>query len=107
MIRLTVFVSSVQKEMANAGSLPPTLTLEKLRQPHGSVPGNPLIAESLYLAKYIERMGTGVSFTESIPFELMILDAAAKLGSDPRRSRQPCIPAEKVPSRPGGIMVGP
>ena len=30
-----------------------------LRQPHGSVPGNPLLAEPLYLAKYIERMGTG------------------------------------------------
>ena len=30
-----------------------------LRRPHGSVPGNPLLAESLYLAKYIERIGTG------------------------------------------------
>ena len=33
--------------------------LEKLRHPHGSVPGNPLLAEPLYLTKYIERMGTG------------------------------------------------
>lgn len=30
-----------------------------LRHPHGSVPVNPLLAEPLYLAKYIERMGTG------------------------------------------------
>jgi len=29
--------------------LPPSLTLEKLRQPHGSVPANPLLAEPLYL----------------------------------------------------------
>ena len=36
-----------------------SLTLEKLREPHNSIPGNPLIAESLYLAGYIERMGTG------------------------------------------------
>jgi len=32
---------------------------ECARQPHGSVPGNPLLAEPLYLTKYIERMGTG------------------------------------------------
>jgi len=107
MVRLKVFVSSVQKEMVNAATLPPMLTLAKLLQLHGSVPGNPLIAGSLYLTKYIELMGTGVSFTESIPFELMILDAAVKLGSDPRHSCQPYIPAEKVPSRPGGIMVEP
>jgi ATP-dependent DNA helicase RecG len=42
------------------GIVPLMMTLEKLRQPHGPVPGNPLIAESLYLTKYIERMGTGV-----------------------------------------------
>lgn len=46
-------------EVWNPGSLPPTLTLAKLRLPHGSVPGNPLLAEPLYLTKYIERMGTG------------------------------------------------
>ena len=46
-------------EIWNPGTLPPSLTLEKLRHPHASVPANPLLAESLYLAKYIERMGTG------------------------------------------------
>jgi len=46
-------------EVWNPGTLPPSLTLEKLRLPHGSVPGNPLLAEPLYLTKYIERMGTG------------------------------------------------
>lgn len=46
-------------EVWNPGNLPPSLTLEKLRHPHGSVPANPLLAEPLYLAKYIERMGTG------------------------------------------------
>lgn len=46
-------------EVWNPGGLPPSLTLEKLRSAHGSVPGNPLLAESLYLAEYIERMGTG------------------------------------------------
>ena len=46
-------------EVWNPGRLSPQLTLEKLRVAHGSVPGNPLLAESLYLAEYIERMGTG------------------------------------------------
>ena len=67
-----IFISSVQKEFAqeraaladrleiwNPGSLPSTLNLQALRQPHGSYPANPLVAEPLYLAKYIERMGTG------------------------------------------------
>ena len=46
-------------EIQNPGRLPPPLTLEKLRVAHSSVPANPLLAESLYLAEYIERMGTG------------------------------------------------
>ena len=46
-------------EVRNPGRLPAPLTLEKLREAHSSVPGNPLLAESLYLTEYIERMGTG------------------------------------------------
>lgn len=46
-------------EVMNSGRLPPALTVEKLRVPHPSLPGNPLLAESMYLLQYIERMGTG------------------------------------------------
>ncbi len=46
-------------EIWNPGRLPSTLTLERLREAHGSVPHNPSLAEPLYLTKYIERMGTG------------------------------------------------
>jgi len=46
-------------EAWNPGTLTPSLTLQQLREPHGSFPANPLLAEPLYLAKYIERMGTG------------------------------------------------
>ena len=46
-------------EVWNPGTLSPSLTLQQLREPHGSFPQNPLLAEPLYLAKYIERMGTG------------------------------------------------
>ena len=46
-------------EVRNPGRLLPPLTLEKLREPHNSLPVNSLLAESLYLAEYIERMGTG------------------------------------------------
>ncbi len=46
-------------EVLNSGRLPPPLTVDKLRVPHQSLPGNPLLAESMYLLQYIERMGTG------------------------------------------------
>ena len=47
-------------EIRNPGQLPPALSIESLKKDHSSFPKNPLIAESLYLAKYIERMGTGI-----------------------------------------------
>lgn len=46
-------------EVWNPGMMPGTLTLEDLRNAHPSVPNNPLIAESLYLARYIEKAGSG------------------------------------------------
>ena len=62
---LRIFISSVQVmlfadrlEVRSPGCLPVRLTREKLREAHSSVPGNPLLAESLYLTEYIERTGT-------------------------------------------------
>ncbi len=46
-------------EIWNPGTLPGTLTLERLRRDHPSVPNNPLIAEPLYLTRFIERVGSG------------------------------------------------
>ena len=46
-------------EVWNPGRLPGSLTLEGLRHDHASIPNNPLIAESLYLTRYIERVGSG------------------------------------------------
>jgi len=46
-------------EVWNPGELPPPLTPELLRLPHASIPRNPLIADPLYLAHYIEKAGTG------------------------------------------------
>ncbi|MCX7048274.1 MAG: transcriptional regulator, partial [Candidatus Sumerlaeota bacterium] len=46
-------------EVWNPGELPPGLTPEKLRHPHASIPQNPLIAEPLFLAHFIEKAGTG------------------------------------------------
>ena len=59
--RVQVMVFADRVEIWNPGSLPPSLTLAQLRQPHGSVPANPLLAEPLYLAQYIERLGTGTA----------------------------------------------
>ena len=46
-------------EVWNPGELPPSLTPELLRLTHASIPRNPLIADPLYLAHYIEKAGSG------------------------------------------------
>jgi ATP-dependent DNA helicase RecG len=46
-------------EIWNHGGLPPELSIEDLKKSHKSIPRNPLIANALFLIKYIERWGTG------------------------------------------------
>ncbi len=46
-------------EIWNPGELPAALTPERLRMAHASIPRNPLLAEPLFLARYIEKAGTG------------------------------------------------
>ena len=46
-------------EVWNPGKLPVGLTLDGLRREHPSIPHNPLICNSLFLAHYIEKAGTG------------------------------------------------
>lgn len=55
-----VMLFSDRLEIWNPGRLPSALTLESLRQPHPSIPHNPLLAQPLYLTQYIERLGTGI-----------------------------------------------
>ena len=47
-------------EIWNPGHLPASLTFEKLRKPHASIPHNPLIAEPMFLATYAEKAGSGI-----------------------------------------------
>lgn len=44
--------------VSNPGELPPPLTPERLRQPHGTIPRNHRVCEALFLARYIEKFGT-------------------------------------------------
>lgn len=46
-------------EIWNPGRLPYGMTLAKLREVHDSKPVNPILANPIYLAGYIERLGTG------------------------------------------------
>jgi len=46
-------------EIWNPGTIHPPLTVDKLFLPHASQPNNPLIAEPLFLTKYIEKAGSG------------------------------------------------
>lgn len=54
-----VMLFSDRLEIWSPGELRPPMTLAKLTKPHPSLPVNPLIAEPLYLSKYIEKAGSG------------------------------------------------
>lgn len=56
-------------EIWNPGSLPLGWTTDNLKRLHTSVPANPLLAEPMYLAGYIERLGTGTSDMVRIALE--------------------------------------
>ena len=56
-----VIVFADRMEVWNPGELPPGLTPDLLREPHGPMPRNPLIAEPLYRVKYVEKAGTGTT----------------------------------------------
>jgi predicted HTH transcriptional regulator len=56
-VHVRVFADRI--EVASPGQLPRSLTPEQLTRAHPSIPGNPLIAEVLFLAGYVERAGTG------------------------------------------------
>lgn len=72
-VQVSVFSDRV--EVWNPGALPPPLTPERLRQPHGSIPRNPRVAEALFLTRYIERFGTGIL--------MMIRECAARGLAEP------------------------
>jgi len=56
-VQVSVFADRV--EVWNPGVLPPPLTTESLRHPHGSIARNHRLCEALFLARYIEKYGTG------------------------------------------------
>lgn len=69
-VQVSVFADRV--EVWNPGVLPPPLTPESLRHPHGSQARNPRICEVLFLARYIEKYGTGtlMMIRESLEHDL-------------------------------------
>jgi ATP-dependent DNA helicase RecG len=56
---IQVYVFTDRVEVWNPGELPPSLTPASLWQQHPSLPHNPLIAEALFVAHYIEKVGSG------------------------------------------------
>jgi len=61
---IQIMLFSDRLEIWNPGSLPIGWSVENLKQVHPSIPANPLLAEPMYLAGYIERIGTGTSDME-------------------------------------------
>lgn len=74
-----VMLFSDRLEVWNPGQLPPSLSPEALRAPHPSIPHNPLIAEPLFLTRYIEKAGTGT---------LDMIEQCARTGLPPPEFRQ-------------------
>jgi predicted HTH transcriptional regulator len=56
-VQVSVFADRV--EVWNPGKLPPELTPARLREPHASIARNARICEALFLARYVEKYGTG------------------------------------------------
>ncbi len=56
-VQVCVFADRL--EVWNPGQLPPPLTPEKLRHRHSSIARNHRLCEALFLARYIEKFGTG------------------------------------------------
>ena len=79
-VQVSVFADRV--EAWNPGALLPPLTLESLRQPHGSIARNPRICEALFLTHYIEKYGTGtlMMIRESLAHALPEPDFAQRGG---------------------------
>lgn len=56
-VQVSVFADRV--EIRNPGGLTPPLTPERLRHPHSSITRNARLSEAFFLARYIEKFGTG------------------------------------------------
>ncbi|HET7584942.1 MAG TPA: ATP-binding protein [Gemmatimonadaceae bacterium] len=83
-------------EVWNPGELPPALTIEQLQRPHASVPRNPLIAEPLFLAGYVEKAGTGI---------LDMIARCREAGLPAPEFRQEGGEFIQVLRRPGGVAT--
>ena len=46
-------------EIENPGFLPPPITTESIKEPHVSIPYNPIVADVLYKTTYLENWGSG------------------------------------------------
>ena len=79
-VQVSVFADRV--EVGNPGTLPASLTTESLRHPHGSIPRNHRLCEVLFLARYIEKYGTGtlMMIRESLAHNLPEPDFAQRGG---------------------------
>jgi ATP-dependent DNA helicase RecG len=79
-VQVSVFADRV--EVWNPGTLPAPLTPEGLRHPHGSIARNHRLCEALFLARYIEKYGTGtlMMIRESLSHALPEPDFAQRGG---------------------------
>lgn len=106
---IQIYLFADRFEIWNPGALPASLTPASLRQIHPSLPHNPLIAEALFLAHYIEKVGSGTldmiagcqraelpepeffqegdQFVQRLWRDWVTADVLAGLGLNPRQSQ--------------------
>jgi ATP-dependent DNA helicase RecG len=79
-VQVSVFADRI--EVRNPGRLAPPLTPEHLRHPHSSILRNHRVCEALFLARYIEKFGTGtlMMIRESVAHALPEPDFAVTEG---------------------------
>ena len=95
-----IMVFSDRVEVWNPGGLPPQLTLDSLKQPHPSIPHNPLLAEAFHLTTYIEKAGSGTMEMIKRCRESGLLEPEfeEKMGSFVTTIRRHCLTEEYLQS---------
>jgi predicted HTH transcriptional regulator len=104
-----VALFSDRLEVWNPTSLPTSLSVDQLRQPHSSAPANPLLAEALYLLAYRASKGTGTCDMISLcqkagvaepVFELADNSFQVTMGRRPVPAQPPVPPPAPRPTPP-------
>lgn len=97
-------------EIWNPGRLPYGMTVEKLATVHKSVPTNPVLANPIYLAGYIERIGSGttdiIKLCEECGLATPVFEDAGDFTVVLKRSKKSVVGGGQKDGQKGGQKSG-